>query len=108
MFDFAPGADFEAERASDEDAAREREGERQGGVPGKGSRIATIFGLVQLSIGQSPWALLVAPGTAVLGALVYGASFVGQGLGSEQMYFLRATLTESVAGEDATDPPSSA
>ena len=69
---------------------------------------AMIFGLVQLSIGQSPWALLVAPGAAVLAALVYGASFVGQGLGSEQMYFLRATLTESVAGEDAADPPSSA
>ncbi len=47
MFDFAPGADFEAERASDEDVALDREGERQGGVPGKGSRIATIFGLVQ-------------------------------------------------------------
>ncbi len=43
MFDFAPGADFEAERASDEDA----ELVRQGGVPGKGSRIATIVGLVQ-------------------------------------------------------------
>ncbi len=31
---------------------------------------------------------------AVLAALVYGASFVGQGLGSEQMYLLRSTLTE--------------
>lgn len=55
---------------------------------------AVIFGLTQWSLKQEPSALWVAPGAAVLGALVYGASFVGQGLGSDQMYHLRATLNE--------------
>ncbi|MFO0546779.1 MAG: hypothetical protein U0271_00260 [Polyangiaceae bacterium] len=61
--------------------------------------ISGIFGLVQVSIGQSPWALYITPGAVVLGGLVYGASFVGQGLGSEQMYSLRATLTDIVEGQ---------
>lgn len=55
---------------------------------------ALIFSAIQWSLHQEPSALWVAPGAAALGALVYGASFVGQGLGSEQMYFLRATLSE--------------
>lgn len=55
---------------------------------------AVIFGVIQWSLEQEPVALWVAPGAAVLGGLVYGASFVGQGLGSDQMYHLRATLTE--------------
>lgn len=70
---------------------------------------ALLFGLVQWSLGQSPVALLAAPGLGVLAGLVYGASFVGQGLGSEQMYLLRATLVqladcEATEGEAATKP----
>jgi hypothetical protein len=65
---------------------------------------ATIFGVVQWSLGQTPTALYAAPPIAVLAALVYGASFVGQGLGSEQMYFLRATLTETVEGDEEPAP----
>jgi hypothetical protein len=55
---------------------------------------AVAFGAVQWWLGQTPTALLVAPALAALAALVYGASFVGQGLGSEQMYLLRSTLVE--------------
>lgn len=55
---------------------------------------AIIFGLVQWWLKQEPSTLWIAPGAAVLGGLVYGASFVGQGLGSDQMYHLRATLTD--------------
>jgi hypothetical protein len=65
---------------------------------------ATIYGIVQWSLGQPPVALFVAPGAAVLAALVFGASFVGQGLGVEQMYFLRSTLTEAVEGEETELP----
>jgi hypothetical protein len=65
--------------------------------------LAAIFGLVQLTLHQSPTALYVAPGAAFVAALVYGASFVGQGLGYEQMYFLRTTLTETVQGRDEPD-----
>jgi hypothetical protein len=64
---------------------------------------ATVFGLVQWSLGQSPTALYVAPGAAVLAALVFGASFVGQGLGVDQMYFLRASLSSAVEGVEVGD-----
>ena len=59
---------------------------------------ATIVGVVQWSLGQTPIGLYVAPGAAVLAGLVFGASFVGQGLGVDQMYFLRASLTVAVEG----------
>jgi hypothetical protein len=58
----------------------------------------------QWSLGQTPVALYVAPGAALLAGLVYGASFVGQGTGSEQMYLLRARLTETVEGEEESEP----
>ena len=61
---------------------------------------ALIFGTVQWWLGQTPSALLVAPVLALLAGLVYGASFVGQGLGAEQMYFLRATLTRLCESRD--------
>ena len=32
------------------------------------------------------------PGAAVIGGFVYGAAFIGQGLGAEQMYELRAVV----------------
>jgi len=63
--------------------------------------IAACWGASQWILGQSPTALLAAPGAAVLAGLVYGVSFVGQGLGSDQMYMLRATLTEITEGEEA-------
>ncbi|MBK7193310.1 MAG: DUF4157 domain-containing protein [Myxococcales bacterium] len=76
MFDFAPGADFEAERADDEDV----EPARQGGVPGKGSRIAAIFGLVQRRANDSGAARGVmsqAGGAAAGGATAAGGAAAG-------------------------------
>ncbi len=64
---------------------------------------AILFGLVQWSLGQTPLALFVAPAAAIVAGLAYGASFVGQGLGHEQIYFLRSTLVETVEGTDAED-----
>jgi len=61
---------------------------------------ASMFGIGQWMVGQAPTALLVAPGAGLLAGLVYGASFVGQGLGSEQMYFLRHSLVETIDGEE--------
>lgn len=62
--------------------------------------IAACWGASQWILGQPPTALLVAPGAAALAGLVYGVSFVGQGLGSEQMYMLRSTLTELSEGDE--------
>jgi len=67
---------------------------------------ALLFGLVQLSLAMTPIGLYVAPLALVLAALVYGASFVGQGLGVEQMYVLRAELTRVAEADDRPDDPS--
>jgi hypothetical protein len=67
------------------------------------SVFASVFGLTQWTLGHSPTALYVAPAAAVTAALVYGASYVGQGLGAEQMYFLRATITTLSEGEDVEE-----
>lgn len=64
------------------------------------SVFSAMFGVAQLTLGQKPTAFYVAPGAAVLAALAFGASFVGQGLGSEQMYFLRATLAKVTDADD--------
>lgn len=56
--------------------------------------LALAFGVSQVLVGQPPTALYAVPAFALLAGLVFGASFVGQGLGSDQMYRLRATLEE--------------
>lgn len=53
-----------------------------------------VFGAAQLSMGASPWALYLTPIAAFLAALVYGAAYVGQGLGADQMYELRRFLED--------------
>ena len=66
------------------------------------SVFSAMFGIAQMTLHLKPIAFYVAPAAAVLAALVFGASFVGQGLGSDQMYFLRATLAKLT---DSDDPP---
>ncbi len=61
---------------------------------------ALVFGMVQWWLAQTPTALLVAPALGVLAGIVYGASFFGQGLGSEQMYLLRSTLADLCEHEE--------
>jgi hypothetical protein len=64
---------------------------------------ALLFGLVQWNLGQAPTGLYATPVLAIIGALVYGATFVGQGLGAEQMYVLRTALVDvcEAAGTEA-------
>lgn len=64
------------------------------------SLLAGAFGYAQWSIGQPPVALWALPAALVLAGLTFGASFIGQGLGFEQMYELRATLTDIVEGSE--------
>lgn len=70
------------------------------GALGTLALIALAYAVSQVMLGQSPTALYVAVGTSVLGGLTYGASFVGQGLGSDQMYHLRAALVELSEAEE--------
>lgn len=62
---------------------------------------ATVFGLTQWFLGGQPYALLGVPVSLVFSGLIYGASFVGQGLGSEQIYHLRTFVDETI--RDVTD-----
>jgi len=57
-----------------------------------------MVGLSQWSLGWTPWALAVAPAAIALIGFVYGAAFIGQGLGAEQMYELRSLLDDAAEG----------
>ncbi|MBK6516595.1 MAG: hypothetical protein IPM79_00720 [Polyangiaceae bacterium] len=70
------------------------------GALGTLALIALAYGVSQMMLKQTPTALIVAGATSLLGGLTYGASFVGQGLGSEQMYRLRATLVELAEADE--------
>jgi uncharacterized integral membrane protein len=64
------------------------------------------YGMVQYTLGQSPWSLLIAPAAVALFGFVYGATLIGQGLGAEQMYTMRSLIDRVcvdalVAGGDA-------
>ena len=61
--------------------------------------LALCFGIAQWSIGQTPTALYATLVLAVLAGLVFGVSFIGQGLGAEQMYLLRSTLASIAEAE---------
>jgi hypothetical protein len=53
-----------------------------------------VWGLSQWTLGQTPWALAAVPLSIALIGFVYGAAFIGQGLGSEQMYELRSFVDD--------------
>ena len=61
-----------------------------------------MFGLAQLVLGQDPWALYLTPVAILLAGLVYGASYVGQGLGSAQMCELRHFLSTAIEPSGAS------
>lgn len=60
-----------------------------------------LFGLVQLFLDQTPWALFATPIAILCAALVYGAAYVGQGLGAGQMHDLRQFLGETMDSAQA-------
>jgi hypothetical protein len=51
-----------------------------------------MYGMAEVSLGRTPWGLLVPLVTGTIAAGLYGATFVGQGLASEEMEQLRAFL----------------
>lgn len=61
------------------------------------------YGIVQLTLGQSPWGFWIIPASIALFAFVYGATLIGQGLGAEQMYTMRSLIDRACV--DALDAP---
>lgn len=64
---------------------------------------ALMWGASQWMLGHAPWMMLGAPAAAALFGFVYGAVFIGQGLGSEQMYTLRSFVDHAL--EHAAEVP---
>ncbi len=71
-----------------------------------GAFVCLAFGISQWVAGGSPWVLYLTPLSVVLSGLVHGAAYVGQGLGSQQMYKVRVFLEEAIAQSDDGRPES--
>jgi len=68
----------------------------------------TMYGIAEWMLGRTPWTLLAPLLSAALVAFVAGAAFVGQGLGSEEMYELRRFVDECLEeGLDQGEPAAS-
>lgn len=59
---------------------------------------AACWGGAQIIMGEPPWAFVGVPIALALAGFTYGAAFIGQGLGAEDMYALR-TFVDRVADE---------
>ena len=57
---------------------------------------AGCYGWSQWTLGETPWALAGVPVVLVLAGLTYGAAFIGQGLGAEDMHELRSFVERTV------------
>jgi hypothetical protein len=68
--------------------------------------LSLVYGYVQWTLGHAAWAALGFPAALALMGFEYGAAFIGQGLGAEQMYTLRRLLDGAleVAGAQHRDP----
>lgn len=55
-----------------------------------------MLGISQWMVGSQPWGLYLTPASFILSGLVYGASYVGQGLGSLQMLELRSFVERAL------------
>lgn len=66
---------------------------------------AACWGGAQMILKEPPWAFVGVPIALLLAGFTYGAAFIGQGLGAEDMYTMR-TFVERVADdlEGVRDP----
>ncbi len=66
-----------------------------------------VYGVSEWMLGEPPYAWLAVPAALALGGFVYGAVFIGQGLGAEQMYELRSAVDRACLRCDTVPPPRS-
>lgn len=69
------------------------------GIIAMGGLAGALYGISQLMLGWSPTGFTAVPAAAALAAFVYGAVFIGQGLGAEEMHAQRSVVERAV--EDA-------
>lgn len=79
------------------------------GILGMGALGGVMFGVSQWIVREPPWALVATPLCLALIGFTYGAAFIGQGLGAEEMYRLRSFIDDCVsaatrAAVEAADP----
>jgi hypothetical protein len=77
------------------------------GILGMGGVAGLMYGLSQWILGEPPWALAGLALSLALIAFTYGAAFIGQGLGAEEMYVLRSFVDDAVEGARAAKPTGS-
>lgn len=65
--------------------------------------LCLVYGYVQWTMHHVPYALLGFPAAVALIGFEYGAAFIGQGLGAEQMYTLRKLLDSALAAAGQAD-----
>lgn len=70
------------------------------GLIGVLSFAASMYGVAQLTLDRTPWGLLAALGGVALIGFVYGAAFIGQGLGHEQIVEIRLFLDRTLCRLD--------
>lgn len=63
---------------------------------------ALILATAQWMMNDRLWGLWVAPGTALVAALLFGAAFVGQGLSTQQMFLLKDFLARALETPEAS------
>lgn len=70
----------------------------------------TMWGVAQLSLNHTPWALASPVAAFAVCAFVWGATLIGQGLGAGEMYRLRTYLDEAIAEAERRygEPPRTA
>ena len=74
------------------------------GMLAMGALAGLIYGASQALVHELPWALLGAPAALALMAFTYGAAFIGQGLGAEEMYRLRSFVDDCVEAAEREAP----
>lgn len=71
------------------------------------STISFFFGIAQLSLGETPWALLIPVFAIMLAALIWSAGLIGQGLSGDEIYRMRTYVDACIreAEEQFARPP---
>lgn len=75
------------------------------GVLGLSATLALMFGISQCLAGEPPWAWAGVPVALACMAFVYGATFIGQGLGAAEMYVLRSFVDDAIEAARAGAAP---